>query len=80
MDVPSISAFNPTLPPVAGSTPAGVDNLPAAPGPGSTLTVLADRLGMSADVVQSALKQGQSIAGLAEQQGVLRETVAATPE
>ena len=35
---------------------------------------------MSADVVQSALKQGQSIAGLAEQQGVPRETVAATPE
>ena len=80
MDVPSMSAFIPSLPVVAGSMPVGVLNLPPAPGPESTLPVLADRLGMSADVVQSALKQGQSIAGLAEQQGVPRETVAATPE
>ena len=32
MDVPSISVFNPTLPPVAGSTPVGVGNLPVTSG------------------------------------------------
>jgi hypothetical protein len=71
-----MSAFTPSLPATAGSTPGGVGNLPPAPGAESTLTVLADRLGMSADGLQSALKQGQSIAGLAEQHGVPRESVA----
>jgi len=71
-----MSVFTPTLPAVAGSTSIGVGNLPQADGPESTLTVLAGRLGMSADGLQSALKEGQSIAGLAEQQGVPRESVA----
>jgi hypothetical protein len=76
MDVPSMSAFIPSLPVVAGSMPVGVLNLPPAPGPESTLPVLADRLGMSADALQSALRDGQSIAGLAERQAVTRESVA----
>ncbi len=71
-----MSAFTPSLPAVTGSTPVAVGNLPPAPGAESTLAGLADRLGMSADSLQSALKQGQSIAGLAEQQDVPRESVA----
>lgn len=68
-----MSAFTPSLPALAGSTPVGLGNLSPTE---STLGGLADRLGMSADSLQSALRQGQSIAGLAEQQGVPRETVA----
>ena len=71
-----MSAFTPSLPALAGSTPVGLGTLSPAGGPESTLGGLASRLGMTADSLQSALKQGQSIAGLAEQQGVPRETVA----
>ncbi len=70
-----MSAFTPSLPAVAGSTPVAVGTLPPS-GAEGTLGALADRLGMSADSLQGALKQGQSIAGLAEQQGVPREAVA----
>jgi hypothetical protein len=71
-----MSAFTPSLPAVTGSTPGAVGTLPPVSGGESTLGALADQLGMSADSLQSALKQGQSIAGLAEQQGVPREAVA----
>jgi hypothetical protein len=71
-----MSAFTPSLPASAGSTPVTVGNVPAAGGSEGTLAALANRLGMTADGLQSALKQGQSIAGLAEQQGVPRESVA----
>jgi hypothetical protein len=71
-----MSAFTPSLPALAGSTPVGVGTLSPAGGPESTLAGLADRLGMTADGLQTALKQGRSIAGLAEQQGVPRESVA----
>ena len=71
-----MSAFTPRMPAVAGSTPVAVGTLPPASGAEGTLGALADQLGMSADSLQSALKQGQSIAGLAEQQGVPRESVA----
>jgi hypothetical protein len=71
-----MSALASSLPAVAGSTPVGLGNLPAAPGAEGTLGALANQLGMSADSLQSALKDGQSIAALAEQQGVPRESVA----
>jgi hypothetical protein len=71
-----MSAFTPSLPAAAGSTPGAVGTLPTAPGPEGTLAALASRLGMSADALQSALKQGESIAGLAEHQGVPRDSVA----
>jgi hypothetical protein len=75
VDVPSMSAFSPSLPAVNGSTSATVGTLPPSPGEG-TLAGIADRLGMSSEDLQAALTQGQSIAGLAERQGVPRESVA----
>jgi hypothetical protein len=50
-------------------------SLPAPTGGESTLAGIAGQLGMSAEDLQSALKQGQSLAGLAEQQGVSRESI-----
>ena len=71
-----MSVFTPSLPVLPGSVPAGVGTLMPPAGPEGTLGALANRLGMDADGLQSALKQGQSIAGVAEQQGVPREAVA----
>lgn len=71
-----MSAFTPSLPAAPGSSPVTVGTLPPLPGAEGTLAALANQLGMSADSLQSALKDGQSIAGLAEQQGVPREAVA----
>jgi hypothetical protein len=50
-------------------------SLPAPTGGESTLAGIAGALGMSAEDLQSAMKQGQSLAGLAEQQGVSRESI-----
>lgn len=50
-------------------------SLPAPTGGESTLAGIAEHLGMNAEDLQSALKQGQSLAGLAEQQGVSRESI-----
>ena len=50
-------------------------NLPAPSGGDGTLAGIAGQLGMSAEDLQSALKQGQSLAALAEQQGVSRESI-----
>ncbi len=50
-------------------------NLPARSGGDGTLAGIAGQLGMSAEDLQSALKQGQSIAAVAEQQGVSRESI-----
>jgi hypothetical protein len=71
-----MSAFTPSLPALAGSAPASLGTLPPAPGEG-TVAGIAEQLGMIAEDVQQALRAGQSIAGLAEQQGVPRESVAA---
>ena len=49
-------------------------SLPPAPAGEGTLAGIAAQLGMSAEDLQCALKQGQSLAGLAEQQGVSRES------
>jgi hypothetical protein len=69
-----MSAFTPSLPAVAGSAPAALGTLPSAPGE-STLAGIAEQLGMSAESLQHALREGQSIANLAEQQGVPRESI-----
>ncbi len=71
-----MSAFTPSLPSFTGSAPAALSTLPSAPGGEGTLAGLAEQLSMSTEEVQGALRQGQSIAGLAEQQGVPRESVA----
>lgn len=52
-------------------------NLPAPSGGDGTLAGIAGQLGMSPGDLQSALKQGQSLATLAEQQGVPRESIGA---
>lgn len=70
------SAFTASLPAVTGSTPAVVGTLTPGAAAEGTLGALANQLGLDAESLQSALKQGQSIADLAEQQGVPRETVA----
>ena len=70
-----MSAFTPSLPALTGSAPAALSTLPSAPGEG-TLAGLATHLGMSTEDLQGALKQGRSIAELAEQQGVPRESAA----
>ena len=76
MDVPSTSAFPSSLPTAGGSAAAAlVGNLPTTPGTESALAGIADQLGMSAEDLQAALKQGQSIASLAEQRGVSRESI-----
>ena len=74
MDVPSTSAFTPSLPALAGSPPATVSTPSSGSGEG-TLAGIAEHLGMSTDTVQQALRDGQSIASLAEQQGVPRDSV-----
>jgi hypothetical protein len=76
VDVASMNAFSPSLPALAGTTPAVLGTLPTAPGGEGTLAGIAEHLGMSADSLQAALRDGQSIAALAEQQGVPRESVA----
>jgi hypothetical protein len=50
-------------------------SLPAPTGGESTLAGIAAHLGMSAEDLQGALKGGESLAGLAEQQGVSRESI-----
>jgi hypothetical protein len=75
VDVPTTSAFTSSLPSASGSLAAAMANLPASTGGESTLAGIAEHLGMSAEDLQSALKQGQSLAGLAEQQGVSRESI-----
>jgi hypothetical protein len=75
VDVPSTSAFTPSLPSASGSLAAAMASLPAPAGGESTLAGIAEHLGMSAEDLQSALKQGQSLAGLAEQHGVSRESI-----
>lgn len=75
MDVPSTSAFTPNLPAASGSLAAALASLPAPSAGEGTLAGIAGQLGMSADDLQTALKQGQSLASLAEQQGVPRESL-----
>jgi hypothetical protein len=72
VDVPSTSAFAPNLPAVGGPTSTA---LTAATGEG-TLAGIASRLRLSPTEVQSALRQGQSIASLAAEQSVPRESLA----
>jgi hypothetical protein len=50
-------------------------SLPAPSGSEGTLAGIANHLGMSAEDLQGALKQGQSLATLAEQQGVSRDSI-----
>jgi hypothetical protein len=50
-------------------------SLPAPTGGESALASIAEHLGMSTEDLHSALKQGQSLAGLAEQHGVSRESI-----
>jgi hypothetical protein len=50
-------------------------SLPVPAGGESTLAGIAAHLGMSAEELQSALKDGQSLASLAERQGVSRESI-----
>jgi hypothetical protein len=71
-----MSAFIPSLPALTGSAPASPGALPPAPSGEGTLAGIAEHLGMSADGLRSALREGRSIAGLAEQQGIPRESVA----
>jgi hypothetical protein len=52
-----------------------VASLPPSPAGEGTLAGIGAHLGMSAEDLQSALKQGQSLAGLAERQGVSRESL-----
>jgi hypothetical protein len=77
VDVPATSALTPSLPAASGSLAAAVASLPTSPAGEGTLAGIAAELGMSAEDLQSALKQGQSLAGLAEQQGVSRESIGA---
>ncbi len=75
MDVPTTSAFTSSLPTASGSLAAAMASLPVPTGGDGTLAGIAAHLGMSADDLQAALKQGQSLATVAEQQGVSRESI-----
>ena len=75
VDVPSTSAFSPNLPATSGSLAAAMASLPPSPAGEGTLAGIAAQLGMSAEDLQTSLKQGQSLASLAEQQGVSRESL-----
>jgi hypothetical protein len=76
VDVPTTSAFTSSLPNASGSLAAAMANLPVPSGGEGTLAGIAAHLGMSAEDLQAALKQGQSLAAVAEQQGVSRESIA----
>ena len=73
--MPSTSAFTPNLPAASGSLAAALASLPSPAAGEGTLAGIAAQLGMSADDLQTALKQGQSIASVAEQQGISRESI-----
>jgi hypothetical protein len=75
VDVPTTSAFTSSLPTASGSLAAAMASLPVPTGGDGTLAGIAAHLGMSADDLQAALKQGQSLAAVAEQQGVSRESI-----
>jgi hypothetical protein len=75
VDVPTTSAFTSSLPTASGSLAAAMASLPVPTGGDGTLAGIAAHLGMSADDLQAALKQGQSLATVAEQQGVSRESI-----
>jgi hypothetical protein len=77
VDVPTTSAFTSSLPTAGGSLAAAMANLPLPAGGDGTLAGIAAHLGMSADDLQTALKQGQSLAAVAEQQGVSRDSLGA---
>jgi hypothetical protein len=75
VDVPPTSAFTPNLPAATGSLAAALASLPPPPANEGTLAGIAAQLGMGAEDLQAALKQGQSLASLAEKQGVPREAI-----
>ncbi len=75
MDVPSTSALTPNLPAAGGSLAAALAGLPPPSAGEGTLAGIAAHLGMSAEDLGTALKQGRSLASLAEQQGVTRESL-----
>jgi hypothetical protein len=77
VDVPSTSAFTSSLPTASGSLAAAIATLPPSPAGDGTLAGIAAQLGMGAEDLQAALKQGQSLSSLAEQQGVSRESLGA---
>ncbi len=75
VDVASTSALTPNLPAAGGSLAAAMASLPPSPAGEGTLAGIAAQLGMGPEDLQSALKQGRSLASLAEQQGVSRESI-----
>lgn len=61
---------------IGPSTPTTMASPPPTPALNGTLAGIAARLGMSLGDVQSALRSGQSVTALAEQQGVSRSALA----
>ena len=60
---------------VTGTMPTTMTSPPPTPSLNGTLSGISQQLGMSVGDVQRALKQGSSITGLAQQQGVSRDSV-----
>jgi hypothetical protein len=70
MDIASLQDQQASVTAVNGATPMTMTSPPPTAALHGTLSGIAQQLGMSVSGVQSAIKQGASIADLAQQQGV----------
>jgi hypothetical protein len=70
VDIRSIAGLGPRVSAVTGTTPTTMTSPPPTPALNGTLSGISGLPGMSMTSVQSALRSGQSINGLAAQQGV----------
>lgn len=70
MQIAPSTGQSPAVSAAPASTPMSMTSPPPAPALNGTLSGIAKQLGMNVANVQSALKQGSSIADLAAQQGV----------
>jgi hypothetical protein len=75
MNIQPLGGASPAVTSIGASTPTTMASPPPAPALNGTLAGIARQLGMEVGDVQSALKAGQSITTLADQQGVSRDSL-----
>ncbi len=80
MTVQSLGGVGPGVSAVSGTTPTTMTSPPPSPAMNGTLKGISQQLGMSTGNVQSALRQGQSITDLAQQQNVSRSSLVQSAE
>jgi hypothetical protein len=75
VNIQALGAQNPNVTAVSGTTPTTMTSPPPSPTLKGTLAGVSQGLGMNVSSVQSALRHGMSISGLAQQQGVSRDAL-----